>query len=209
MNRYFLTRPANVFINYSNLEHILNKVDKSYDMIGFTLTHNKGAISKKLHLYLKNDVNIPEYFEIDVMDDEKLGDMIFRPPTEPYPLNFELPGKYFKKLISDAKNFNKQWTISKIEPGDLKFEVKSQNGEVKGSIIPRHDSIKLRFTPESPNDIFMVSVYVDYIKPTSSSMLSDVINIHAAKNRDLLISCDMDNGAITVDVLVKIVDLRT
>lgn len=207
MNRYYVKQPYSVYINYNNLENILNKVDKSYDMIGFTLTHNKDVVGKKLHLYLQNDANIPEYFEIDVMDDEKLGDMIFNIPKDDYPLQFELPGKYFKKLISDAKNFNKQWTISKIEPGDLKFEVKSQNGEVKGSIIPKNDSIKLRFTPV-PNDIFMVSVYVDYIKPTSSSMLSDTIIIRAAKDRDLWLSCEMDDGAIQIDVLVKIVDLR-
>ncbi len=51
-------------------------------------------------------------------------------------------------------------------------------------------------------------MFVDTIKPTSSSQLADTIYFRAAKDRPLWIHAEIDEKAIVVDVMIQIVDHR-
>lgn len=210
LNKFYCPQPMSISVGFSNLELVLNKLDRSYETISFVI--QKKTQHKTLHIILHNDVNIPEYFEIElIMDGENnYGEQLqmFNDPV-PYALEFKLPGKYFKKMISDTKQFDKQWTIEKYgDAGNLMFTYKSGNGQVKATVVPKSlKDIGLKSMVKL-NEIFSVSVYIDTIKPTSSSQLAEVIHIKASKDRPLWIWAELDDKAIMVNVLIQIVDHR-
>jgi hypothetical protein len=210
LNKYYCEKPITIGVAFSNLELVLSKLDKSYETISFVL--QRKTQNKTLYCILQNDVNIPEFFEIDIIIDPQDQEFIYQQMFQnqiPYALEFKLPGKYFKKAICDAKQFEKQWTIEKFgDTGNLMFTYKSSNGQVKATAVPKNlRDIGLR-SSVGPKEIFSVSVYIDTLKPTSSSLLADTINIRASKDRPLWIWADLDEKAIMVNVLIKIVDHR-
>lgn len=209
MNQYFAKENIMIGVSFANIEPILNKLDKSYETICFVIKER--TKNKWLHIILQNDVNIPESFDIEIFIDEDIGQPLPQDLFDErvlYQLEFRLPGKYFKKMISDTKQFDKQWTIEKYGDANLMFTYKLSNGQVKATIIPsKAADIGLKSTV-TPNEIFSVSVYVDTIKPTSSSQLAEVVYIKASKDRALCIWADLDDKAVIVNTLVDIVDHR-
>lgn len=211
LNKFYCPHAINISVGFGNLQLVLDKLDRSYETISFVI--QKKTQHKTLHIILHNDVNIPEFFEIElIMDADKPNDVgplqMFNDPT-PYALEFKLPGKYFKKMISDTKQFDKQWTLEKFgDAGNLMFTYKSGNGQVKATVVPKSlKDIGLKSLVKV-NEIFSVSVYIDTIKPTSASQLAEVIHIKASKDRPLWIWAELDEKAIMVNVLVQIVDHR-
>ena len=210
INRYYCAAPITIGVSFSNLELVLSKLDKSYECISFVL--KDATQNKTLHCTLQNDVNMYEYFDIDIVidatDQTNQYHQMFQDQT-PYTLEFKLPGKYFKKAISDAKQFEKQWTIEKFgENGNMMFSYKSSNGQVKARIIPKDlKDIDLKSRVVN-KEIFSVSVYIDTLRPTSSSQLADVIHIKAERDKPLWIWADLDDKAIMINALIKIVDHR-
>lgn len=215
MNQYWCSEPMNIGVSFTNIEPILNKLDKSYESISFVIRER--TKNKILHIILQNDVNIPEYFDVEIFISEEIGKELpkelFPTVAVPYALDFHLPGKYFKKMISDTKQFDKQWTIEKYgDDGNLMFTFKSANGQVNAKLVPKNlDEIGLQ-SLVTKNEIFSVSVYIDRLKPTSSSQLAEVVHIKASKDQPLCIIADLDEkehpGAMVVNTLIKIVDHR-
>lgn len=214
MDSYYC--PAQGFeikILFANLELFMQKLDKSYEKISFIITNkNQG---KFLNIILNNDIQIPEYFEVDIIMDavpRKKYETIFDEKVA-YPLEFKLQGKHFKKLISDTKNFENYWTIEQYGPtANLIFAYKSSNGQVRAKVVPKSlKDISLKSTIKE-GEIFSVSVFVNNIKPTSSNQLADNVWIKAATDRPLWIwaELDRDEGAdgpsILVDASIAIVD---
>lgn len=209
MSRYYCREPLTLGVAFSNIEYILSKLDKSYESICFTVKEKTKA--KTLYIILQNEVNMPEYFEIDIFIDPEIQQPLpvdlFR--EQQYMLEFNLPGKYFKKMISDTKQFDKQWTIEKYGGGgNLMFSYKSSNGQVKATIVPKSTTDIGLKSLVAGEDIFSVSVYIDTIKPTSSSQLADSVHIKANKDRALCIWANLDEKAVIVNTLVDIVDHR-
>lgn len=209
LNHYYCGQPMTIGVTFSNLELVLNKLDKSYETISF-LIRGKSQ-NKTLFIVLYNDVDIPEYFELDIImdqDDKHIEYQALLNDPTPYSLEFKLPGKYFKKMISDTKQFDKQWTIEKYGENNLLFKYQSGNGQVKATIIPKKlKDIGLKSIIKA-NEIFSVSVYVDTIKPTSSNYLSDTIYFRTSKDRPLCMIADLDDKAIIAHIFAKIVDHR-
>lgn len=210
MNQYYCPQDLKISVSFANLELIMQKLDKIYESISFVI--QKKHQKRRLDIILQNEFNMPEYFKVDIiMDDTTSADTFrdwFTDPV-PYALEFKLPGKYFKKMISDTKQFDKQWTIEKYGvDGNLTFKYKSGNGQVDATVVPKNTKEMGLKSSVSAKEIFSVSVYVDNIKPTSSAQLADTVLVRAAKDRALWISAELDENAITLNVLINIVDLR-
>jgi hypothetical protein len=205
INQYHCSKDITIEVNFANLELVLSKLDRSFESISFII--QKKTQNKTLHIILQTDVNISEYFELDLIIDTAKGTFTFDDRV-PYALEFCLLGKYFKKMISDTDQFDKQWTIEKFGTANLQFKYCSSNAQVKATVVPKSSKdIALKSTIK-PDEIFSVSVYIDAVKPTSSSQLADVILIRAAKDRPLWIRAELDDKVIVVNVLIDIVDLR-
>jgi hypothetical protein len=211
MVQYYCEEPKEINVLFVNINTVFQKLDKTYDSVSFVI--EKESQNRYLNIKLMNDFNIPEYFEVDVIMDNKSNVTPFRErllALPPPSLEFKLNGRHFKKMIADTKNFHNEWSIEKFgASGNFVFSYKSVNNQVRCTIVPSDlDDISFISRIEE-NEQFSVSVYVNNMKPTSSNKLGSVINISAWKNKPIFISTTVPSGAITFNVFIKIVDLMS
>lgn len=210
MSSYYCGEDRCISINFNNLELILQKLDKSYETISFIITRRDSL--KLLYIVLKNDENIPEYFDIDVTTEfkEPVDYSVFdEKNAADYQLEFRLKGRYFKKAISDSKHFEKVWQIEKLgSEGNLIFSYKSDNQQVRARLVPENNKDIALVSRIRAGEIFSVSVFTSNLKPTSSNQLADYIHIRASQNKPLWMYAEIDDRAITVNIICRTVDLR-
>jgi hypothetical protein len=212
MASYYCQEPFSIDVNFANLEPIFSKLDKIYVMSRiFVETASK---HKKIIIVLENEYNIDECFDVEIFMDGKSQQTNY---SEPFlqnmdeQLSFKLPGKYFKKMISDSKQMDKQWTIDMHGPtGPLLFSYKTENGQVAAKIVPKQSKIadfEIKSSLE-PREILSVSVFLDNIKSVSNSSLGDDIYIKASKGKPLRTFARLDGTAVVVDVIVATVNFK-
>ena len=205
LNRYYCEQPVSVCVDTKNLDKITQKIDKNYELISFIL--KKDSYRNNLLITLNNEaLSIDESHVIRLMEsdnnDNSFMNRVFN--FVDYPLKFELPGKYFKKIMNDIYSFNEVFTIEKVAVEPLNFTYKNLNNTVKGYHICK-DSKKINLeTTLSENDIFSVSVQIDYIKSISNSLLSDSIKVYAHSEKDLVLSMPVDSDVIEVTTFISI-----
>ena len=110
----------------------------------------------------------------------------------------------FKKLINDISTFSDLFTIEKVNNNPLRFIYKNINNTIKGyNICKDHAKLKLESTLTA-DDIFSVSIRIDYIKALSNSLLSDNIKIYADKENDIIFNLLIDNGVFEIIIYTAI-----
>lgn len=195
LNHYYCEYPINITLDPKNLDKITQKIDKNYNL--FSMILKKNTFRNNLIIILNNKVlSIDESHIINLIE----NDVDLHPFYEKtldynvYPLKFELSGKYFKKLINDVSIFSEIFTIEKVNQSPLQFIYKNINNTIKGYNICKDDSKINLQTNINDNEIFSVSVRIDYIKALSNSLLSDKIKIYADNENDLVFSLLIDGG---------------
>ncbi len=205
LNHYYCEYPINITLDPKNLDKITQKIDKNYNL--FSMILKKNTFRNNLIIILNNKVlSIDESHIINLIE----NDVDLHPFYEKsldynvYPLKFELTGKYFKKLINDVSIFSEIFTIEKVNKSPLQFIYKNINNTIKGYNICKDDAkIKLQ-TNLNDNEIFSVSVRIDYIKALSNSLLSDKVKIYADSENDLVFSLLIDSGVFEVVIYTSI-----
>lgn len=207
INRYYCEEPITIGLNFNNLCRVLNKINKSYETVSFIITRD--SINKSLFVNMQHSMNICSYTEIEIIIDENENEYKTINQPEEYTLQFKLDGNYFKQMINDAQQFDKQWTIEMHgRKSNLVFSYQSENKQVKGHCVPANlNDIEVKNTL-GDTEIFSVSTYIDAIIPTSKNLLSNSVLIKASKDQPLCIIVTADNDAITSTSLIKIVDHR-
>lgn len=117
-----------------------------------------------------------------------------------YPIRFEIPFKDFKKIVSDAKTCkgNIIHIEKEAEERAVRFSYTFQTNDGRGDVL-LNDSEKIKLRCDMGDmDIFSTSVYTEYIKAFSATLLSDSVEISADQNRHLIFTSYLDND-ITVD----------
>jgi hypothetical protein len=205
INHYYCKEPIKSYMNPKNMEKIIQVLDKNYMSIAFVLkTITNRSI---LNIIFKNDIKIDEYREIDLIQASNTEYNVSFDSTN-YPIKFALPGKYFKKFINDISSFSDTLTINKIGSSSLTFSYTSKDKTVKSKhIVQSPESIKL-VSLVSDDDIFSSSVQIDYIKPLSSSLLSDFVSISADTHKNMIFQVDVDNKTIEILVNTNTVKLK-
>jgi len=200
---YFCGEIVKIYVNPNNIEKIIQVLDKNYTSIAFVL---KTVSSRSiLNIIYKNDVEIDEFREIDLIKPNS-GFIIPSFSDDGYPIKFTLPCKYFKKLVSDISVFADILTIEKIGNSPLMFIHTSNDKSVKTRhIVQSENSISLTSTL-TEEEIFSSSVHIEYIKPLSSSLLSDNIKISADNNKNIIFRSEIDKK--TIEVLVNTAIIR-
>ena len=197
-NFYYCGEVIKIYVNPNNIEKIIQVLDKNYTSIAFVL---KSTSSRSiLNIIYKNDVEIDEFREIDLIKPNS-GFIIPSFSDEGYPIKFTLPCKYFKKLVSDTGVFADILTIEKIGKHPLMFIHTSNDKSVKTRHIVQSDKSINLVSTLSDEEIFSSSVHIEYIKPLSSSILSENISISADNNKNIIFKSDIDKK--TIEVLVN------
>lgn len=205
LNHYYCEYPINITLDPKNLDKITQKIDKNYNL--FSMILKKNTFRNNLIIILNNKVlSIDESHIINLIE----NDVDLHPFYEKtldyniYPLKFELTGKYFKKLINDVSIFSEIFTIEKVNNSPLQFIYKNINNTIKGyNICKDGGKINLQ-TNLNDNDIFSVSVRIDYIKALSNALLSEKVKIYADNENDLVFSLLIDSGVFEVVIYATI-----
>lgn len=117
-----------------------------------------------------------------------------------YPIRFEIPFKDFKKIVSDAKTCkgNIIHIEKEAEEKSVRFSYTFQTNDGRGDVL-LNDSEKIKLRCDMGDmDIFSTSVYTEYIKAFSATLISDSVEISADQNRHLIFTSYLDND-ITAD----------
>jgi hypothetical protein len=205
LNHYYCEYPINITLDPKNLDKITQKIDKNYNL--FSIVLKKNSYRNNLIIILNNKIlSIDESHIINLIENDVDLNALYNRSLDYnlYPLRFELPGKYFKKLINDISIFSEIFTIEKINTNPLQFIYKNINNTIKGFNICK-DNTKIKLESDlHDDDIFSVSIRIDYIKALSNSLLSDKIKIYADKENDLIFNLLIDNGVFEILVYTSI-----
>ena len=205
LNHYYCEHPINITLDPKNLDKITQKIDKHYSL--FSIILKKKSYRNNIIIILNNKIlSIDESHIINLIETNVDYDTFNDKSVDYnlYPLKFELTGKYFKKLINDVSTFSEIFTIEKVNNNPLQFIYKNINNTIKGFNICK-DSSKIKLQSSlSENDIFSVSVRIDYIKALSNSLLSDKIKIYADSENDLVFNLLIDNGSFEIIIYTSI-----
>lgn len=208
VNHYYCTEELDLGMSCKNPELIMSTIDKTYTSILFL--SKVGYTQKDLRIILNNEIEIDESHRIELIGeyDKIENENMFLDMD--YMIKFELPGRYFKKMISDIRAFSDQITIrqdSIDEP--LIFEYAKHDKKIKSYHIVRNNKT-IKFTSNLKDDeTFRVSFKIDYVKPISSALLSENITIYAHENKPLMFSISMDKGTVELKILTEIIDERS
>jgi hypothetical protein len=204
LTHYYCEHPTSVQIDTKNLDTITQKIDKHYDLFSFIL--KRQSYRQHLIVVLQNkELCIDESHVINLVENDANVSQLYARGVDYnlYPLKFELPSKYFKKLICDIIPFSEVFTIEQVN-SNLQFIYKNLNNTIKGYNICK-DSTKINLSSSiSADGIFSVSTPVNYIKPIANSLLSDKIKIFADYEKDLVFNVAVDEGAVDVLLYVTI-----
>jgi hypothetical protein len=205
VNHYYCKEETVCHLNPKNIEKIIQSLDKNYITIAFVIkTITNRSV---LNIIFKNDIKIDEYKEIDfIQPSNNYNNITFE--DFDYPIKFTLPYKYFKKLINDISLFSDIMTINKVGKTALTFTYTSKDKTVKSKhIVQSPDKINLK-SSICDDEIFSSSIQIDYIKPLSSSLISDNIDVSADNYRNMIFKTNVDNNTIKIIVNTSTVKLN-
>lgn len=203
INHYYLKDEFNINLVNKKLELIMSTIDKTYNSVIFM--SKSTSVGQNIKIVLNNDVDIAEeYHTIEltnnnlVMKDESLF------LDEDYPIKFELPARYFKKMISDVRSFSDELSIKQEgQSQPLVFEYVTADKKIRSENIVKNNK-NIKFTSKiAKNNIFKTTFKVDYVKPVSSALLADSITIYASEEKQLMFKIDIDD-AIDLRILTDI-----
>lgn len=207
VNHYFCREELDIGMTCKNPELIMSTIDKTYNSILFL--SKEGYTNKHIKVILTNDIEIDESHKIELIGDYKKMENEDLFLDKDYTIKFELPGRYFKKMISDVKSFSDQITIRQDSPNDpLLFEYTKPDKKVKSFHTVRNNKIIKMVSNLKEDETFRASFKIDYVKPISSALLTENITIYAHENKPLKFVINMDNGTVQLCILTNIIDER-
>jgi len=209
MNLYYCREPTRVRIRRDNLEKVLSAIGKNHYKL--TLILNRDHRS---HMYLiMKDIEYDndDSYEIDVLIKQDAEVVVVNDNDTAYPISFKMSSRHFKTKINNIRKLSPTFTIQKCggEPLQLTFD-KAQKVNWTGIY---NDGAKINLKSRlAPEDVFNVSLVIDYIKPFSNSNIGDDVVIAADKREKMSFTTFLDkkdNGcAAEVKVFTEVKDYR-
>ena len=208
MIHYYCKNQIIVVLDSKNIEKILQKIDKNYNTITF-ISKIETYRSEIMINFSNTDIDIDEIHTINLMESNFIDDSKYEFINlnyENYPIKFQLPCKYFKKIINDISAFSNIFKIEKIKGIELQFPYDTDGRTIKvNNIFNNAEKIKLESTI-GENDIFSVSTYIDYIKALSNSLISDNIKIYVDSEQDMVFKLFVDNTTFELTINTQIIN---
>jgi len=206
VNHYYCENELDICLSSKHPELIMATIDKSYTSILILSTHEN--LQKSIQFNFTNDLEIDSIYHIELLGEPAQIKQKEDFDKEDYMISFNLNGRYFKKIISDIRSFSDQLTFKQDNIEDpLLLDYNTTDKKVKALHRIKHSNKKSNLKSKlKEDDTFRVSVKIDYIKPISSSILSENIKIFVDENKDLMVKAVMD--VIEVKILTQIIDNR-
>jgi hypothetical protein len=193
MNKYYLSKVLEFGLGPTNIQKILQTLNKDYAKIcWFTETQYERS---KIKIGLTNDeMEEDSIYTIDLDQIENYDwsveeELAFE---NDYPLKFELPSKYFKKKVTDFKLLGEIMKIEKHGDGFLRLSYTFSNNKGDQNTYFKNPAKINLISTIDPDEIFSTSVYLDHIKPLSGCLISDTIHISASIDKKLIFTALLD-----------------
>jgi hypothetical protein len=209
LNHYYCKSDLDIGIRSKDMELILNKVNKDYNSI--IILSAVGSTQRTITIVLENDMQIDEKHDVSVIAqyDKMENEDAFI--DEDYTIKFQLPSRYFRKMISDIKTMsNKLGIVQEDSESPLTFEYLNTNKKINSKhTVKNSEKISLESSLEE-DESFRVDVRIEYIKPISAAQIADAgsITIMVDEEKEFMTKACIDNGTIEIKTLTEIIDER-
>jgi len=215
MNLYYCAAPMRVCIKRDNLEKVLRTLSKNHYKITFLLRANYRS---SMYVIIKDfEYDSDDAYDIDVVYSPEQQIVECKDNNEEYPIKFCISAKHFKTRINNIKNLSPTMAVEKSGNGPLQLTyVKSSNKQNVGWTSVYNDPAKIKLISTiADDDLFSVSVCIDYIKPFSNTVIGDEVFIAASKDKRMSFMTRLDQRSVgwSAEIIVftdikKFVDIK-
>jgi hypothetical protein len=200
ISHYYCETPMTVTLNALSVEKV-NKVIDS-DLVKVTLIIKRSSSRSNIIFIFQNDTCVINTYEVNLIQSSQnkfINHSSF--DVSGYAIKFNITDKFFKKLVVNSSMFAELIVLRKIgDTGNLTFSYSTDDKMIKSSyIINDSKYINLESTVQS-NDIFSVSINIDYIKPLANAMIANLIRVNVDEHQKMVFIGSLDNDAILIQV---------
>lgn len=203
MVHYYCQQKSVVVLNEKNVEKINKVLSSTHTMV--TLVSKKNSFRSSIIFIFQNDMKIDEVHEVKLIvptaDNVVLLDDF---DTDIYPIQFEMPCKFFKKLITDSALFSDTISIRKVGKGELTFSHLTEDKMIKSQHIVKDEKVIKLMSSIEDEKTFLVSIKLDYIKPLADALIADMIEVCAHQEKRIIFTGSLDNNSVLVRVCCDI-----
>lgn len=206
LNHYYCHSTLDIGISASDVDLILNKVDKTYSNI--VMMSHVNDTQKSLIINFHNEMRIQESHSCDLIGqyDKIENEAAFNDLV--YAIKFEFPLRIFRKMIMEIKTMSDQLSIIQEDAkSKLLFEYDTANRKIQSKHTVGDNSL-IKLVSTVGDDGFRVDIVVDHINPISSAQIADVIKIWVDENKPFMTRSMVDNDTIEIITLTNIIDSR-
>jgi hypothetical protein len=197
MNKYYCSEPLHVTLDTEYFYTIFQTVSKDYSKIVFVTTRE--SYNSRMWMIFVDEEGEESHYEIDINPAKEnplpaILDVLSY-ETE-YPLSFELPFKYLKRKVVEYGNLKVdkikiEQTVDDVGTRDLYLACETSNTRIKNK-SPLKNAAKMGLISAYDGPLFSAPIYINSIKPLSSTLISDKIRICVDNQRDLICSSSLD-----------------
>lgn len=182
MVHYYCNQKTVVVLNQKNIEKINKVLGGSHTMV--TIVCKKNSFRSSIIFVFQNEMKIDEVHEVKLiiptMDNSVNMDNF---KTDEHPIRFEMPCKFFKKLITDSASFSDTLSIRKVGSGELTFSHLTEDKMIKSQHIVKDEKLIKLYADIDEEKTFLISVKLDYIKPLADALIADAIEVCAHQEK--------------------------
>lgn len=208
MIKYYVQDEFGIGIAAKHLEELLNMVDRDYSCV--VILSTKAMYLNRLKIVFRNEIQIEECHEIDLISqyDKLPNDLDFT--NEEYCIKFNLPGKYFRKMINDIRNLTDVLNICQDDRKEpMYFAYTKTNRKIRSRhTVKNSDKIGLVSKLEK-NCLFKVSFKLENIKPISSAHLAEQVTLMVDEKKRLMYKAYLEDNAIEIKVLTETINTQS
>jgi hypothetical protein len=211
VNWYFCEEEFWLGINREKVEKMFTTINKSFFKITILVRHDdpENIVFILKDPYIEKEGNYKftvSSFDRDddlVAAEEELMPEKLTREGNMFPVQFTLSAKQFKQEVSDASNYSDTITFEK--PGKHPFQVTYIKDSVKYNGVYRsEEKIKL-YSEIEQGQTFRCTIKLGNIKSLAASMVTDDVRVFARESGDILFRSAIDEKALVVSTLTKLV----
>ena len=209
VNHYYVKKKIEFCLTRNYLSSIFTNINKSHKSI--TILSKTSTKNSLIYILLDGDLNIRDEHKIQLTEFSNIPINIKNFMYDDYEIYFKLPGREFKKMISDIKLFTNIVTLYKTSNNDedkLTIEYVGNNKQTTSNKYFLNSQAIFLKTKIKDDKSFRVSFEIDNIKPISSSFLTEEIEIFSKEGMPLLIKILMFDKAFDIRILSNIISMQ-
>lgn len=214
MNWYYCKMPIRICIKRDSLEKVLGTLSKNNYKITFLLKEEN--YRSTMFIVIKDaEYEIDNSYEIEISF-KKYEDVEIEEKKDDdanYPIKMRMSSKYFKTQIASIRKLSKFLTIQKCGKDNLQLTCPQVQKVNWTGICSNEQKLDIKSTLGN-DDLFNVSICIDYFHAFSNTTLGDEVFLAAHRSEKMSFMTRLDEKkdvgfSATVKVFTEIKDYRT